>query len=280
MGSKNNRSKMPDIPDYEALARTQAEEDRKTANELTAANRPNQFDPMGNSVTWSQDPTTGAWTQNQQWAPGVKQQFEGQIANANQAGQLQGGLIQQLLRQGTFSGPDMPTLEYGQEAADSAYRLMTDRLIPQQQRDVSSAENKLRMQGLQPGTQAYDTAMRNLLTSQGDVLASAADRAFLTGGQYGLDKYKAELVGQSQDWTQGMKEYTLPWEQAAQAGNMAADRYIPNMPGFGTATGYNPRDIVGPANATYNAKMGQYNSGQDKKGGLLSAGGNIMSMFA
>jgi hypothetical protein len=276
------KSKSPDAPDYSALAKEQAQLDQETANKLTQANRPNQYDPMGNAVEWQQDPTTGAWTQRQKWSPEVMQQYQNQLRNSGQASDLayqQMGLAGQ---QGPFQSLDMPTYDAnsGREVADAHYGLMTDRLIPQQERDLQSMTNRLRMQGLEPGTRAYDTAMRNLTTSQGDVLSGAADRSTIAGYQEARDRYKAQLAGQGQDWSQSMAEYKLPWDLAGRAGQMATDRYIPTMPGFSSATGYNPEDRLGAANANYQAQMGQYNSGQDKKGGTIGAGMNMLSMFA
>ena len=68
MGGKS--SKAPKTPDYTALANQQAAAAKAAAEEQTKANRANQTNPMGSS-TWTQDPTTGQWTQNVTWDPAV-----------------------------------------------------------------------------------------------------------------------------------------------------------------------------------------------------------------
>lgn len=52
-GGGKGGSKAPKTPDYVAAAREQGEQNRKAANELTAANRPTQYDAFGNSISWS-----------------------------------------------------------------------------------------------------------------------------------------------------------------------------------------------------------------------------------
>ena len=56
---------------------------------------------------------------------------------------------------------------------------------------------------------------------------------------------------------------------------MSQDRYNPTMPGFSGATGYSPADSLGAANAGYNAKMGEYNANQAKKGNTMNTAGTI-----
>ena len=276
MGSKNNNA--PKAPNYDQLAKTQAAEDRKTAQEITKWNRPNQYDSLGNSVEWTQD-ENGNWTQNSNLSAPVQQQYTGQINNANAASDLTGSMMGRLAGQGEFSSADMPTydLNSGREVSDATYGLMTDRLIPQQQQDLEGLRTQLRLQGLQPGTQAYDDSMKDMMTSQGDVLSGAANQATLTGYNEARERYLAELRGQGQGFGQDMAAYTLPWQQAQQAQSMSQDRYNPTMPGFSGATGYNPADSLGAANAGYNAKMGEYNANQAKKGNTMNTAGTIAS---
>lgn len=67
MGKKST-PKPPPAPDYAALAKQQAELSKTAAAEQTQANRVDQYNPIG-SLTWSQDPNTGNWTQIEQLNP-------------------------------------------------------------------------------------------------------------------------------------------------------------------------------------------------------------------
>jgi hypothetical protein len=66
MGSKS--AAPPPPPDYTKIAHEQAGLDKAALEQQTQANRPDQFTPTG-SVTWSQDPATGRWTQTERYTP-------------------------------------------------------------------------------------------------------------------------------------------------------------------------------------------------------------------
>src|SRR4051812_12034939 len=53
-GGGKGSSKQPATPDYAALAAQQGAINQQAAQQQTAANRPNQIDAFGNSITWSQ----------------------------------------------------------------------------------------------------------------------------------------------------------------------------------------------------------------------------------
>lgn len=270
----------PDPPDYMALSQQQHELDRQNANEITRANRPDQYDALGNSITWTQGPD-GSWQQHQNYTPEVLQQFTGQVANANRANDIYGGLLNRMGNQQPFQGPDMPTFDVsnGDAVANSMYESAMSRLRPEQQREQQNEIARMRLQGLDPRSEAYDAQRNRTLLSQGDVNAKLALDSVGAGYKTALDMYGAQLRGQSQDWGQRYKEYNLPWEQAGKAAQLAGDRYIPSMPGFAAATGYNAQDVIGAANADYNARMANNNSQNDKMGGMFGAGMDVVGGF-
>lgn len=57
MSSGGKGSKSAKTPDYSALAIQQADLNKQAAMDLTALNRPNQYDAFGNSITWNQSYT-------------------------------------------------------------------------------------------------------------------------------------------------------------------------------------------------------------------------------
>lgn len=437
-------SKAPKTPDYAGLAQQQGEQDRLTAEYLTGANRPNQTDAFGNSITWNKD-ANGQWTQNTSMNPAIKGQWDQYFRNSSTAQTGLGNQLGAINKQGQFTAPEVPQynpdgtkmtgggglmrpqggpggqapsgadgnvsladLEKissgnprfnstagqvgqhqgsnisqftpgslggaqsladsirsydgsgGKEVSDATYNAMTARTRQEQDRQQASLDNTLRMQGLQPGTEAYDRAMKNMMTARqdADYLASQnatlagydeANRQYLTnlqgqgqkfnqnmaihqqGGQdylTGLEgqvagadnarsdyltnmagqnqqfnqdlsgynanlasnsqrfnqnmaisaenrnRYLAALQGQGQKFGQELTEYNQPYQNAAMLSQLGTP-YTPQFQGFSGATGYNPADLLGAANAGFNADMAKYNAGNSKKGSALGAGATL-----
>lgn len=337
------KQKAPAAPNYAAIAAQEGAQASKIAKEITAANRPTQIDPFGNKIQWTQD-AKGNWTQTATYSPQVMQQWQNMFNQSNQAsgiynnllgqagGQLQEGFQpsnpaeefdpstmsqDQLLGQFGVTGVDSGALSGGvpqfsgqmsQQFADALYGSVMDRARPEQQRQSEQLATRLRQQGLQPGTEAYDRAMRNLLTSQGDVNTLAAQNAILGGygearNQYASQlagnqqafnqllggeasnranaaqawetfakNYQNQMLGQGQQFQQELTGYNQNIQDLLTAQGLQGAPYTPSFAGFSGATGYNPTDLLGAANASYNAKMGGYNAGQSKKGSTLGAG--------
>jgi hypothetical protein len=78
MGKKSTPAPPP-APDYGALAQQQADLNKQAAAEQTQANRADQYNPYG-SLTWSQDPVTGHWTQIEQLSQAGQDIFDAQQA--------------------------------------------------------------------------------------------------------------------------------------------------------------------------------------------------------
>lgn len=268
MGSK--KSKAPPTPDYAGLARQDAAAQKDIANQLTAANRPDQVGPYG-SIDWQQG-EDGSWRQNVVWDPEVKASMDAAMEASRNA-------LQGLGEQGEFNAPDMVQFDptAGDKLANDMYESVMGRVRPEQAREQSSIDLKLRQQGLQPGTAAYDRAMQNLMTSHGDVAAQAGLTSTQAGYEEARQRYAQQLAAQNQEYSQALQNYTLPWERAGTASNLVNSQYTPSFEGFGTATGYSPASMTGAANQAFQADMGKYNSGQSKKNSMLGAGSNLGS---
>lgn len=279
MGGGKGKSKKAKAPDYTALAIQQGEQDRLTANAITQANRPTQNDGLGNSITWYQNGNN--WTQNVNYSPEVRQGLMNQIENQQSAQGLYADALQRMGAQGEFTTTDMPVYDQasGKAVADATYRSVMDRALPQQQRDVEGLTNRLRQQGLQPGTEAFDRAMRNLMTSQADANNLASQNATLAGYDEARQRYLAELKGQGQQFQQDYSAYMLPSQQASVANALAGSAYTPQFAGFSSATGYQPADLLGAAQAQYSAQMGSQNANNAMKGGLLQSGMGMVGSF-
>jgi len=257
--------KQPKAPKYEQLAQQQSAAERATAQEITAANRPTQENPYGR-LDWSQD-ENGNWKQTETWDPRITE-----LANQNLG--MQSKFSQQAAKQGEFKGPE--SIQYdpnaGNAMADALYENVMGRARKEQERERTGIDTQLRQQGLQPGTEAYDRAMQNLMTSQGDVATRAALEARLAGGQEARDEFGARTAAQQNEYNQKMNEYRLPWEQLAttQSANAAIPR--PEFAGVPGATGYQPADLLNARQKQYEVQMGGSNANNAKKGNTLSGG--------
>jgi len=217
--------KTPPPPDYVGLANQQAGIDAAAVERQTTANRPTQQSPTG-SISWHVDPATGQWTQTEQWNPRTQQLYDASMAQQwQQLSGVQGLLNQQgqglnapgtpgyqqhslnvgqynpyALGMGQFNSDVLKTLpKYDQASGDAFANKYAESLLarirPSQATDRSQMETRLRLQGLQPGTEAYNRAYQNLLTSQGDVTSQAQLQGQLAGSQEARDVYGTQLQG-------------------------------------------------------------------------------------
>lgn len=317
MGS-GKKSKAPDPPNYQAIAQQQGDDSYKIAKDVTGWNRPNQYDALGNSLTWTQD-KNGQWTQRINTTPGTKQNLQANLGISNTAQMYLADQLKRAQAQGQFDaakfgtgvqggpafkvGVNQPKYDEasGKAVSDATYRSVMDRARPQQQRDMSALTTQLRQQGLQPGTEAYNRAMQNLMVSQGDVNTQAANQATLAGYDEARQRYLAQLQGSGQQYDQqlqgylaqlqgnnqnfnqrlqanaqnfgqGLAGYNQKYQNAAAMAAIAGGGKQPTFSGFSGATGYNPADMLGAANAGYQAQMGGVNSGNAKKGSMMGSG--------
>lgn len=266
------KGKAPAAPNYSALASQDAEAQRKTAELITQQNRPTQKDALGNQISWSKD-ANGNWTQSETWDPRVKKGYnEGFKIRDEAMAKLPGA---------EFKGPEAigafdPNAS-GKAASDAMYASYMSRAGKQQGDDQQAMQTQLRQQGLQPGTEAYDRAYKNLLTAQGDVNTKANLDSIVLGGNEARQNYQSQLAGQNQAYSQADANYTRLWDTAGAANNLLNSQYRPTYQGFSGATGYNPADMMGAAQAQYGAKMGGYNAQQAKKGNTMNTAASLGS---
>lgn len=351
MSSGGKGGKSAKAPDYTALANQQAQLNMQAAQQLTAANRPNQYDAFGNSVTWSQAESPeylaakqaaegyrsdaqknidsgkwsaadverdyqaklakadalkgqGGWTQQQTLSPEIKAIWDKYIGDSGQAMGRYGDILNSYLGSysqgspyGDFSSGAQSLKEYndpefdGKAVADALYGSVMDRGRVEQERETDRMNTQLRQQGLVPGSEAYNRAMQNLMTSQNDANLLASQNATLAGANESRAKYAAYLQGQGQQYGQDLSTYgtnrdtylgnrNQPLQElAGLAGIAGGQPYTPTYPGFSGATGYQPADLVGAAQAQYSAKQNSANASNSKKGGVLGAGASLGGSF-
>ncbi len=255
---KDGGGSMPDAPDYENLARIDAAAQKALAQEHTQANRPTQINPLGR-MDWVKD-AKGNWTQTVTNDPRIQAQLDAILGQG-------GDIAKQIAAQGAFEGGDK--LQWNPDAmqqyGDAIYGSIMDRTREEQTRERDMMQTRLRQQGLMPGSEAYDNAMRNMLRAQGDVSAQAAQQATIASKDQYRNDYLAQLKGQDVNFAQKLQEYQTPWDVAGAAQGLTQG-LRPNFDTFGTATGYNPANMTEAAQAKYQAKMGDYNARQQQSG--------------
>lgn len=129
--------------------------------------------------------------------------------------------------------PDITQVPNQSNIGDTLYQAQTRYMDPQFQQQESQLENKLVNQGLQRGTEAFDTAMRNFVMDRERAYADARDRATLASGQeqsrqfglgaqqfaQGAQNFGMGLAGQGQDFGQQAQRYQLGMAGGNQAFN-------------------------------------------------------------
>ena len=226
----------PPAPDYKGAAESQGQAEIQTAMANAIMNRSTQNTPLG-SQKWTK---TGMET-----VPGINglpdiqvPTYQSDITLSPQGQRLYtSALNTQENLQGQAAQSLAKPMETGdiKGLTDQAYRTMTSRLDPQWSQAKTSEETKLINQGLRPGSEAYDNAMRVFGQQQNDAYQQAGLAAL---------GYSPQLLQQQI----AMRVQPLNELQALQSGAQVG------MPQFaGTApTNINP--------ANYQTALGQQSS--------------------
>lgn len=173
------------------------------------------------------------------------------------------------------------------------------RLLGMGLQEGSEAYNNAMREFERTRNEAYDNAGLQSILAGGqeqsrlfaDMLAGRASNIGLRQGQFGqdLNRYTADLNERQAAGNYGMNLANLTAGQRQQ--QLQEQAFIRDLPlneiaslmsgsgvqmptftGFAPSTKFNSQDMVGGANANYQAAMGQYNAGQQQKGSLLGAG--------
>lgn len=225
MGKK---TKTPDPMEGIGVAQAEYNVNKQNALDTTAMNRPNQSNQFGN-LTWTQDPTTGQWTQNVSLNDQQQNIFNQQQGNQQQIANMGGGMLSGFdTSQMDFSNaPNMPSGvadyskygmpnvadyaslgampqvgQYSQQATDLYNQLMQ----PQLDRQRAAKEAQMAAMGLSLGSgNAWNNEQFNL--------NDAANRSSLMGAQAGINQgntmFNQALAGRQQ----GANELTNQFNQ-------------------------------------------------------------------
>ena len=262
----------PAAPDYRAAAQETAAGNLDAARAATAANRVNQVTPYGNldySIS-GQDPYGNpTWTATTRLSD-VGQQL---LNNQNAASLGLGGTINAALGRvqstmGQEFNPNLPST--GFDPGQSYQDAYMQRLAPQLEQNREAMQARLANQGIAPGTQAYDNAMRQQSMKENDLLLGATTQGFGVGSQ-----------ANQQAFNQEMTKYNMPLNtlSALRSGSQVQNPSFVNSAQQATTSG---ADILGAAQMGYNAQMGDFNqkqaAQQNFNQGLMGlAGAGIMA---
>jgi hypothetical protein len=262
----------PAAPNYAAAAQETAQGNLDAARAATAANRVNQVTPYGNldySIS-GQDPYGNpTWTATTSLSD-VGQQL---LNNQNAASLGLGGTINAALGRvqstmGQEFNPNLPST--GFDPGQSYQDAYMQRLAPQLEQNREATQARLANQGIAPGTQAYENAMRQQAQRENDLLLGATTQGFGVGSQ-----------ANQQAFNQEMTKYNMPLNtlSALRSGSQVQNPSFVNSAQQATTSG---ADILGAAQMGYNAQMGDFNqkqaAQQNFNQGLMGlAGAGIMA---
>lgn len=285
MGSK---PKAPKAPDYAALQKEQLAQNQQMWNQQQQANRPNQNNPYG-SVSWTKD-ANGNWTQTETWDPKIKENMDAILQKQKESIGGIGTFNPYQMTTGKFN--PMTSFNYGsdgganpaggdfnsQDFADAFTQNLLARIKPQQEVDRGSMETKLRQQGLQPGTEAYDRAYKNLLNSQGDVNAQASLSGMLAAGNEARANYNTSLGYDAAAAANNAQNYLTPIQGANGIAGLAQGVYRPQYQQFMGAGQAQGVDTVAGAQQQYAQQMQDYNQKVASKSGKGGSIGSLVGM--
>lgn len=299
----------PKPPDYAAAAEQTAAGNLEMLEMQTRANRPTQNTPWG-TVSWEEQEgtagtwnpetrrmeggTEGGWVQNVTLSPQQQQALDDQFGvTAGRSGLAMdmfgrvedefGGLMDW-----EQFGPQEEGLERGQyysdQAGDALYNRATSRLDPKWEQATEQKESALRNQGLRPGDEAYDNAMRTLEETKTDAYNQAQWQATAGAGaeggrMQGMDRgaaaFNQTLRQQQIAEVMQQRGFSLNEINAILTGQQIG---MPGMPGFTNAGVVEGADMTGAARDTYSANMDAFSADQAMTQSILNAGAGAMSM--
>ena len=257
----------PTPPDFTGAAREQANASRDIARQQTAANRPNQTNAFGASVSWEQGPD-GQWTQ--------RQSFGGPMGGAAQAVQQQAanalGQPLDLSSLGALGTGD----DARNQAIESAYGQATSRLDPQWNKRGDALRTQLLNQGLSEGSEAYKSAMQDFGQQRNDAYTSALASAIGQGTAAGDSVFRNNMASRQQALSEILRGRSQPLMEA-----QALQGFL-TQPGFMGASAGQAPNLLGAAQGQYGADLSSWQASNqataDLWGGLLNAGMGLYSL--
>jgi len=244
---KQNKFNNPDLISNQGTVR------RRWVKPVTAQKaRPAKYDKNGNLIRPARGAVkaqAGHWEVTEELRPEMK-------ATQDAAMKAQQAAAEKAAAQGDFVPTEQVKWEDDgsqQEYADKFRERAMFGVEDQQRSDMERFNTRLRQQGLQPGTAAYDRAMKNLMTSQGDVSTKASLDAWLASSAERRANTATRAALQNQNYGQDREIYGMPLERAMGFGALNQGTY-----------GRYPSSGITSDNAGAPDILGAYNASQDR----------------
>jgi len=265
----------PDAPDYSGVANQQAAQAKAAWDAQLQANRPTQTNQFGSS-SWTQDPTTGQWTQSTQLNQPQQDIFNQQQANQQQLANMGGGMLGGFdTSQVDFSGaPQMGQVgQFNQQATD-LYRQLG-------QPDLDRAQAARRASLAARGISDLNSGAGANLEAQ---LADQTNRFGMEAAQRGITQGNTMFGQQNQLHQQGVSDILNQKQaninQLQGLFGLGQQMGVPQFDNFTAAGMYQTPDLMNAAQQGYQANMDKTNAGNADKANTMSTVGTVASIAA
>lgn len=240
----------PPAPDYAGAAQATASGNQEAARQALEANLINQTTPYGR-INYVEDQGSRFSSGNPTYSSSISLSPTGQrlLDTQNNTAIGLGDSINSALGRVQQQGPiDQASVK---STADRAYSNYTERLDPQWQHQQAATETQLRNQGLVPGDEAYDDAMRVFNNAKNDAYTQANTAAINT-------------MPQTYQLASAQYNQPLNYLNALRTGAQVTNPQFGSTPQQQAAPGANMLDAAKAQGAygqgLYNAGVGQANA--------------------
>lgn len=239
----------PAAPDYAGAATATAAGNLDAARAAASANRVNQVTPYGSLIYTHNGTGDDGWTATQSLSSDQQQLLDQQNKTSLGLSSLadQGlGYVGNALSHNITSA-DLPAdmVNAGQTGQDA----LMARFQPQIDQSHKALEAQLANQGIAPGSEAYNNAMRTQNQSENDLRSQAA----LNGITVGQNAQNQQLSVKT-----ALQNQPINMLNAVRTGSQVTNpNFISNVPQQATTAG---ADMLGAANGQNSYNMGLYNS--------------------
>jgi len=266
-------SSPPPAPDYTAAAKEEGAQNLALVQAQTMANRPNQTNQYGSS-TWTQDPTTGQWSNQVSLNPTLQNIFNQQTGMMGQATSMAGGLLSDYQNnwqqgQNTMQGILNQAQQINPASATAAFM---SQMQPYLDKQNSAMNASLAAQGMAPGGEAWGQGQ----TFQSMNQNNAEAQAIINSGTL-AQQQMSQLQGQYA-MAQALQTNPLQQYESLMSGNTISG--TPQFQSFTNAGVSSAPDLVGAEQATYQAQMDQYNANKSSSQGIGGMLGTIVGGVA
>ncbi len=270
----------PPAPDYAGAATAQGAANENTARVQGQIANPNINTPYGTqTVSWNGDQPTINQTLSpeQQTLLDSQNRISGNLANTAETGLNRVSGAMSTPFDSSNINPLQADPQARQAAQNAAYQQATSRLDPQWNTAQDKQETQLRNQGVVPGSEAYDNAMRDFNFGKNDAYSSAYNNSF----NQGLNAQTQDFGMQSQANTQNaqMQAYlrSLPLNElnALRTGSQVTNPQFQqfNAPSVGQTPVMQGAMAQGQANQNlYNQQAGSANAFNSGLMGMVGTG--------